>query len=74
MLLSELYLSSLQHLLEQAAHGARWMTAEGRIVRTNSRFYVDDGLLPAETKEVLQGMLDIVIRWTHQWRIRIRVG
>ena len=62
MLRSALYLSSLQHLLEQAAQGARWTTREGHTVRTNSRFHVDDGLLPAETKEALQRMLDIVAR------------
>ena len=74
MLLSALYLSSSQHFLEQAAHGARWITAGGHIARTNIRFYVDDGLLPAETKEALQRMLDIVARWTRLWRIRFRLG
>ena len=43
MLLSPLYLSSLQLLLEQAGHGARWFAADGSIKQTNSRFYVDDG-------------------------------
>ena len=38
MLLSALYLSSLQHLLEKAACGARWRTATGTAVRTNNRF------------------------------------
>ena len=69
-----LYLSSLQHLLEDAGYGARWTTSKGHAVRTNSRFYVDDGLLPEETKEELHRMLDIVTRWTYQLRIRIRLG
>ena len=40
----------------------------------NSRFYVDDGLLPAETKQALQRMLNIVSIWTFTWRIRLRIG
>ena len=60
MLLSALYLSSLQHLLEKAACGARWWIATGTAVRTNTRFYVDDGLLPAKSKQALQMMLDVV--------------
>ena len=43
-------------------------------MRTHSRFYVDDVLPPAETKEALQRMLDIVTHWTYQWRIRLRLG
>ena len=42
--------------------------------RPNSRFYVDDGLLPAETKQALQRMLNIVSIWTYTWRIRLRIG
>ena len=38
MLLSALYLSSRQHLLEKADCGARWLTATGTTVRTNIRF------------------------------------
>ena len=60
MILSALYLCSLQLLLDQAKHGARWIAAHGTIRQTNSRFYVDDGLLPAETRSALQLMLDIV--------------
>ena len=74
MLLSALYLSSLQHLLEKAACGARWWTATGISVRTNIRFYVDDGLLPAESKQALQTMLDVVSQWIRLWRTRIRLG
>ena len=74
MLLFALYLSSLQFLLEQAGLGARWMTADGCIKQTNSSFYVDDGLLLAETKQALQKMLDIVSSWTRKWRIRFRIG
>ena len=74
MLLSALYLSSLQFLLEQAGHGARWYAADGSIKQTNSRFYVDDGLLPAETKQALQRMLNIVSIWTFTLRIRLRIG
>ena len=35
---------------------------------------MDDALFPAETKDALQRMLDIVARWTYQWRTRIRLG
>ena len=52
MLLFALYLSSLQFLLEQEGLGARWKTADGRIKRRKSSFYVDGGLLPAETNRV----------------------
>ena len=44
MLLSALYLCSLQLLLDEAKLGARWKAADGSIRQTNSRFYVDDGL------------------------------
>ena len=74
MILSALYLCSLQLLLDCAKHGARWIAADGTIRRTNSRFYVDDGLLPAETKSALQLMLEIVSAWTRRWRIRLRLG
>ena len=74
MLLSALYLSSLRHLLEKAACGARWWTATGIAVRTNNRFCVDDGLLPAESKQALQTMLDVVSQWIRLWRTRIRLG
>ena len=74
MLRSALYLSSLQHLLEKADRGARWLIATGTIVRTNSRFYVDDGLLPAESKQALQSLLDVVSHWIRFWRTRIRLG
>ena len=50
MLLPALYLSPLQHFLERAEHGSRWTTHDCHAVRTNSRFYVDDGLLPARKK------------------------
>ena len=73
MILSALYLCSLQLLLDRAKHGARWIAADGSIRRTNSRFYVDDGLLPAETRSALQLMLDIVSGWTRKWRIRLRL-
>ena len=69
MLLSALYLSSLQHLLEKAT-----CTATGTAVRTNSRFYVDDGLLPAEIKQALQTLLDVVSQWIRLWRNRIRLA
>ena len=74
MLLSAFYLSSLQSLLEQAELGALWKTADGNIKRTNNRFYVDDGLLPAETKHALQKSPDIVSTWTRKWRVRLRIG
>ena len=74
MILSALYLCSLQLLLDEAKHGARWIAADGSIRQTNSRFYVDDGLLPAETRSALQLMLDIVSGWTRKWRIRLRLG
>ena len=74
MILSALYLCSLQLLLDEAKHGARWIVADGSIRQTNSRFYVDDGLLPAETRSALQLMLDIVSGWTRKWRIRLRLG
>ena len=74
MLLSALYLSSLQLLLELAGLGARWKTVDGNIRRTNSRFYVDDGLIPAETRNALQQSLDIVSTWARKWRARLRIG
>ena len=74
MILSALYLCSLQLLLDRAKQGERWIAADGTIRRTNSRFYVDDGLLLAETKSALQQMLEIVCAWTRRWRIRLRLG
>ena len=74
MIFSALYLCSLQRALDAANLGARWIAADGTIRRTNSRFYVDDGLLPAETQSALQKMLEIVCAWTCKWRVKLRLG
>ena len=74
MLLASLYLSGLQQSIQAAGCGARWFTADGKITTTHSRFYIDDGILPAESQQALQRMLDAACAWARRWRVTFRVG
>lgn len=74
MLLAALYLSGLQRSIEVAECGARWLDEVGQIRCTHSRFFVDDGALPAETPSALQRMLDAAAAWARKWRITYRIG